>query len=185
MRITVLVGSPRRGGNTETLADALIAGAEAAGAEVTKITLRGKKIAPCVHCDYCHSHDRCAVTDDMTEIYDRLQKTDTLVFATPVYFFIMSAQLKAVIDRLYNPVRAAFPIRHTALLSVCADSAQKTFDPLRQTVAAIESYLGWKRVGEVTVYGISGKGDIAGNPALEKAKALGEKMAGLAEIYNL
>ena len=53
MRMTVLVGSPRKGGNTETLADALIAGAQAAGAEVTKFSVRGKKIAPCVNCDYC------------------------------------------------------------------------------------------------------------------------------------
>ena len=82
MRITVLVGSPRKNGNTETLADALIEGARAAGAEVTKYTLRGRKIAPCVNCDYCQTHDRCAVADDMADVYELLQKTDALVFAT-------------------------------------------------------------------------------------------------------
>jgi len=177
MRITVLVGSPRKNGNTETLADALIEGARAAGAEVTKYTLRGRKIAPCVNCDYCQTHDRCAVADDMADVYELLQKTDALVFATPVYFYNMSAQLKAVLDRLYNPVRKKFPIRLTALLSVCADDTQKAFDPLRVTFAAIEEYLGWKRAGEVTVCGLWKKGDIRGNEALEKAKALGEKMA--------
>jgi len=177
MRITVLVGSPRKGGNTETLCDALIAGAEAAGAQVTKVTLRGKKISPCVNCDYCQTHDRCAITDDMPEVYEALLRTDALVFATPVYFYTMSAQLKAAIDRLYNPVRGKLPIKYTVLLSVCADDTQKAFDPLKVTFAAIENYLNWKRVGEVTVTGMEKKGDIAGNEALAKAKALGEKLA--------
>ncbi len=178
MRITVLVGSPRKNGNTDTLADALIAGAQAAGAEVTKYALRGRKIAPCVNCDYCKTHDRCAVDDDMTAVYNLLQKTDALVFATPVYFYNMSAQLKALLDRLYNPVRAKIPVKLTALLSVCADDTQKAFDPLRATFAAIEDFLGWKRVGEVTVHGVEKKGDIVGNEALERARTLGEKIAG-------
>ena len=177
MRITVLVGSPRMGGNTETLADALVAGASAAGAEVVKYTLRGKKIAPCVNCDYCHTHDRCAIDDSMTEVYDLLLKTDVLVFATPVYFYTMSAQLKALLDRLYNPVRAKLPIRATALLAVCADDTQRAFDPLRATFAAIEDFLSWKRIGEVTVDSVEKKGDILGNEALAKARALGAKLA--------
>ena len=177
MRVTVLVGSPRKGGNTETLADAFVDGAQAAGAEVVKYTLRGKKIGPCVNCDYCQTHDRCAIADDMAEVYALLQNTDALVFATPIYFYNLSAQMKALLDRLYNPVRKTFPIRQTALLSVCADDTQRAFDPLRATVAAIEDYLGWKRVGEVTVDSVSAKSDILGNEGLAKAKALGAKLA--------
>ncbi|HNW86363.1 MAG TPA: flavodoxin family protein [Candidatus Limiplasma sp.] len=180
MRITVLVGSPRKGGNTETLADALIAGARSAGAEVVKFTVRGKKIAPCVNCDYCQTHDRCAIDDDMPEVYTLLSNTDALVFASPVYFYNLSAQLKALIDRLYNPVRARFPIRYTALLSVCADDTQRAFDPMRATIAAIEDYLGWKRLGEVTVDHLEKKGDIAGHEALARATALGQKLASAA-----
>lgn len=179
MRITVLVGSPRKGGNTDLLADALIAGAKAAGAEVTKFSLRGLKIGPCVHCDYCMTHDHCAIADDMPQAYDLLRKTDALVFATPIYFYTMSAQLKALIDRLHNPMRKTFPIRTTALLSVCEDNTQRTFDPLRATFAAIESYLGWKRAGEVMVDGLSAKGEIVGHEALGRARTLGEKLAGL------
>ena len=78
MRITVLVGSPRKGGNTETLADALIEGAKAAGAEVTKYSLRGKKIAPCLACDYCLSHDACVQRDDMAEVYALLLNTEPI-----------------------------------------------------------------------------------------------------------
>jgi multimeric flavodoxin WrbA len=177
MRITVLVGSPRKGGNTETLADALIEGAKAAGAEVTKYSLRGKKIAPCLACDYCLSHDACVQRDDMADVYELLLNTDALVLATPIYFYNMSAQLKAVFDRLYNPVRERFPIRRTALLSVCADDDPAAFDPLRQTLAAIEGYLGWTRVGEVTVANMDKKGDIAGNEALIRARELGDKLA--------
>ncbi|MCE5343584.1 MAG: flavodoxin family protein [Eubacteriales bacterium] len=177
MRITVLVGSPRKGGNTETLADALIQGAQEAGAEVTKFNLRGKKIAPCVNCDYCQTHDYCAIRDDMAEVYSLLLNTDALVFATPVYFYTMSAQLKALLDRLYNPIREKLPVKWTALLSVCADDTLKTFDPLLSTFAAIEDYLGWKRVGEVTVACMEKKGDIAGHEALARARELGEKLA--------
>ena len=177
MRITVLVASPRKGGNTDLLADAFIQGASAAGAEVTKFSLRGRKIGPCVHCDYCLTHDRCAIADDMPQVYELLAKTDALVFATPVYFYTMTAQLKALLDRLHNPVRKTFPIRETALLSVCEDDTLRAFDPLRATFAAIESYLGWKRVGEVLVDSVGAKGEIAGNEALARARALGEKMA--------
>ena len=180
MRITVLVGSPRKGGNTELLADALAGGARTVGADVTVFSLRGRKIGPCLNCDYCQSHDRCILRDDMDEVYDLLLHTDALVFATPVYFYTMSAQLKALIDRLYNPIRAQIPVRYTALLSVCADDTQAAFDPLRATFAAIEGYLGWEHVGAVTVEGLEKKGAIAGHPALGEARALGEKLAGLA-----
>ena len=177
MRITVLVGSPRKGGNTDLLADALIAGAQAAGAEVNKFSLRGKKIAPCVHCDYCQTHDRCAIADDMAEALELLQRTDALVLATPIYFYNMSAQLKALIDRLYNPARERIPVRWTALLAACADDTQRAFDPLRATLAAIEGFLGWRRVGEVTVDSVEKRGEIAGHDALRRARELGEKLA--------
>ena len=177
MRITILCGSPRKGGNTETLATALAEGARGAGADVTLYTLRGKKIAPCVNCDYCHTHDKCAIADDMADVYPLLQNTDALVFASPVYFYTMSAQLKALLDRLYNPVRATFPIRLTALLGVCADDTQRAFDPMKATFAAIEDYLGWQRVGEVTVDSVEKPGDLLGNDGVAKARALGEKLA--------
>ena len=177
MRITVLIGSPRKGGNTELLADAFIEGARAAGAVVTKYPLRGKKIAPCVNCDYCQTHDQCAIADDMAEVYDLLARTDAVVFASPIYFYTLSAQLKALIDRLYNPIRATFPIRATALLSVCADDTPRAFDPLRATFAAMEEYLNWQRVGEVMVDRVEKVGDILGNDGLTKARALGEKLA--------
>ena len=177
MRITVLVGSPRKGGNTEALAAALVGGVQAAGGQVVTYSLHGKKIGPCVSCDFCQTHDRCALQDDMADVYSLLQHTDVLVFASPVYFYTMSAQLKAVLDRLHNPVRAHFPIRATALLGVCADDTPAAFDPMRQTFAAIEAYLGWQRLGEVLVHSVEHKGDIAGNAGLAQARALGEKLA--------
>lgn len=178
MRITVLVGSPRKGGNTETLADALIAGVRAAGGEAVKYSLRGKKIGSCLSCDYCMTHDHCALKDDMAEVYSLMEQTDVLVFASPIYFYGMSAQLAALINRFHNPVRERFPIRATAVLGVCADEPQRTFAPMLATFAAIEEYLGWQRLGEVTVCGVENRGDIAGNDGLQKARALGEKLAG-------
>ncbi|NLI20310.1 MAG: flavodoxin family protein [Clostridiales bacterium] len=177
MRITILNGSPRKGGNTEALTRALAEGARQAGAEVTEFCVRGKRIGPCGNCDYCFTHEGCVLRDDMDEVYDLLLRTDALVFATPVYFYTMSAQLKALIDRLHNPVRAQMPVRTTAVLSVCADDDRAAFEPLLATFAAIEGYLGWRRVGEVTVANVEKKGEIAGHPALWEARSLGERLA--------
>ena len=172
-RITVLTGSPRTGGNTDMLADAFIVGAKGAGAEVTKISLADKKIHPCIDCQSCFRTKKCVYDDDMTAIYAQLAKTDILVLATPVYFYTFSAQLKAVLDRLHNPVRKSFPIIGAALLAVCADSGQETFDPIKSTFSAICDYEGWLNVGCVTVDKVERKGAIAGNKGLDLARDLG------------
>ena len=171
--ITVLVGSPRKNGNTEILADAFIGGAGGAGHSVTKITLRGKKISPCVNCDFCLNERRCAFDDDMTPIYETLIHTDILVFATPVYFYSFPAQLKCVIDRLHNPVRESFTVKGSVLLAVCEDDDDATFLPLSGTYGAIINYLGWKNLGSVLIRGVGKKGSVKGNPDLEKAALLG------------
>jgi Multimeric flavodoxin WrbA len=171
--ITVLIGSPRKNGNTEMLADAFIAGAESAGHNITKISLHGKKISPCLNCDMCKRAGRCVFDDDMTEIYKKLTETDVIVFATPIYFYNFSSQLKSVIDRMYNPVRNTFKIKNCVLLSVCEDSGEETFAPLSATYKAIAEFLHWENLGEVFIHSVGAKGAVKGNPGLEKARMLG------------
>lgn len=99
-RVLVLSGSPRRGGNSDLLCDEFLRGATEAGNPAEKIFLRSKKVAPCNACYFCKSSGgKCAIRDDMADILDRMQAADVIVMASPVYFYSIDAQMKAVIDR--------------------------------------------------------------------------------------
>lgn len=102
-RILVIASSPRKRANSELLADALIAGATAGGALVEKVRLRELKINYCTACDACQRSENapCIQQDDMALLLPRLLATDVLVFASPIYFFTMSGQLKVFLDRTY------------------------------------------------------------------------------------
>ncbi|MEM2942634.1 MAG: flavodoxin family protein [Candidatus Bathyarchaeia archaeon] len=103
MRVLGVVGSPRRGGNTEILVDEVLRAARDAGADVEKILLNELEIKPCrAECsDYCKRKGYCKIDDDMLPLYDKLFESDALVLGTPVYWYGPSAQLKAFIDRWY------------------------------------------------------------------------------------
>lgn len=98
--VLILSGSPRRGGNSDLLCDEFLRGALDAGNRAEKIFLRDKAIAPCSACYYCtQSGGVCATRDDMAGILDKMQAADVIVMASPVYFYSIDAQMKAVIDR--------------------------------------------------------------------------------------
>ena len=99
-KVLILSGSPRRGGNSDLLCDEFMRGALEAGNQAEKIFLRSKKVAPCNACYSCRqSGGQCAIRDDMAEILDKMQAADVIVMASPVYFYSIDAQMKAVIDR--------------------------------------------------------------------------------------
>lgn len=99
-KVLILSGSPRKGGNSDILCDEFAKGALANGHEVEKICVAERKIAPCLGCYYCKDHGgKCVLNDGMEEILQKIIAADVLVLATPVYFYSMCAQLKAVIDR--------------------------------------------------------------------------------------
>lgn len=98
--VLILSGSPRKGGNSDLLCDEFMRGALDAGNQAEKIFLRSKKVAPCNACYFCNqSGGKCAIQDDMSEILDKMQAADVIVMASPVYFYSIDAQMKAVIDR--------------------------------------------------------------------------------------
>ena len=99
-KVLILSGSPRKGGNSDILCDQFARGALEAGNEVKKIFVAEKKIAPCSGCYFCRNHGgRCALNDDMGDVLQAMIDSDVLVLSSPVYFYSLSAQLKAVIDR--------------------------------------------------------------------------------------
>ena len=102
-RIIVVKGSPREKGNSATLAKQVAAGAEAAGAQVESFYLHGMKIQPCDACDACRGDPAmdCIIDDDMQLLYPKLREADALVYASPIYWFTVTAQLKLFMDRCY------------------------------------------------------------------------------------
>ena len=173
MNILILAGSPRKDGNTELLAEAFAKGAvEHHHAEI--ISVRDYKVNPCLGCNACFKTDGiCAQTDDMALIYEKMNQADMLVIASPVYFYGISAQLKAVIDRFHNPIRDSFHIKKMALLLVGAASLPELFDAILAEYNLCLKFFDIEDAGKVLVRGVKDKGDINNTDALNKAYILG------------
>jgi hypothetical protein len=99
IRVLGIAGSPRRQGNTETLLDRFLAGAEGAGAQVEKIVVARLKIAGCIACDGCWDDGHCVVQDDFQPVYEKLVAADVIALAAPQFFRNVPSQVKALIDR--------------------------------------------------------------------------------------
>lgn len=174
-KILVLMGSPRNKGNTDLLAGAFIEGAKESGNSVTKINVCKNNISGCLNCKYCTKHKgKCVLKDGMDEIYPLLDKMDMIVFATPLYYYGFSSQLKAVIDRFHakSAVNGIKPMLESALLSVGADD-ESAFKALIETYKSIIDYLKWENQGIVIVPEAEEKGAILKTDGLERAKKLG------------
>lgn len=101
-KVLILEGSPRRNGNSAILSEEFARGAQEAGCSVEKVYIAGKKIAGCLGCNACYRNGgSCIQKDDMTEIREKMLAADVIVLASPIYFYSMTAQMKAVIDRTY------------------------------------------------------------------------------------
>ena len=99
MKILAICCSPRKKGNTEILLNEALAAAKKEGAEVELFTVAGKTIGPCLACNACREEGICAQKDDMQPLYDKMLEADGIIYGTPVYFYTLSAQCKAVMDR--------------------------------------------------------------------------------------
>ena len=173
-RIIVLTGSMRKGGNTDLLAQAFVRGA-CKKHDVEIISVADYKVNPCIGCNSCFDRENheCFQNDDMTKIYDKLKTADVLVIASPVYFYGISAQLKAVIDRLHTPMRNDFHIKKMALLLVGAATLPELFDSIILQYQLVLKFFNLEDEGMVLVRGVRDKGDIEGNEALKEAYDLG------------
>ena len=173
MNILIISGSPRKGGNTELLVDAFAKGA-AAHHHVEIVSVRDYKVNPCLGCNACFkANGICAQKDDMTILYEKMSQADMLVIASPGYFYGISAQLKAGIDRFHNPIRDTFPIKKMALLLVGAATLSELFDAILAEYNLCLKFFGIEDAGKVLVRGVKDKGDIMGTSFLEDAYQLG------------
>ena len=183
--VLVLLGSPRKKGNSSTLAGQIGKGTESMGAKVETLHLNSMKIRPCQACYACRKENSkgCAVDDDMQSIYPKMIESDAWVIASPVYWFSMSAQTKIFMDRWFaifaeSRKKAAFLGKRIAIAMSYADA-----DPfVSGCVNALRSfqdacnYVGANIVG--MVYGCADEaGEIKSNTALmQKAESLGKKL---------
>lgn len=172
-RVLILSGSPRKGGNSDTLCDQFMKGALEAGHEVEKI--QGKKVAPCLACYYCKDHKgECAIKDDMAEILQKMLDADVLVLASPVYFYSISAQLKAVIDRTVARW-LEFKNKEFYYIMTAAEDSDTVMDCTLECMRGFAECLeGSVERGVIYGKGVYQKGEISNHPAMQQAYEMGK-----------
>lgn len=180
-RVLGIVGSARRGGNTEILVDEILRGAEEAGAATEKVILARLKIAPCTGCDACQETGICIYQDDMPALWEKMRRSAVWVLGTPVYWWGPSAQFKAFLDRWYAKVflpedRALFAGRQIVLAVPLGDTdanvARHTVGMLNDAMAYVKA----KIVATIVAPGVNDRGEVCRYPeVLESARAAGRQ----------
>ena len=177
-RVLIVSASPRKNSNSEALALSFAEGARAAGHEVEFVSLRGKTVSFCRGCFVCQEKLRCVIHDDADEICRKAVSADVLVFATPIYYYEMSGQLKTLLDRL-NPL---FPSDYafTDVYMLTSAAEDESFVPQR----AISGLEGWidcferaKLAGTVVMGGVTAAGENPEHPALDLAYKMGKQIS--------
>ena len=173
--VLVLSTSPRKGGNSGALADALGRGAQEAGNQVEKITLYDKTIGFCKGCLSCQNTQRCIIRDDADAITQKMLTADVIAFATPIYYYGMCGQMKTLLDRANPLFAAAYQFRDIYLLAAAAEADEHTVD------GAVTGLQGWidcfekaRLAGTVFAGGVTAVGEIQGHPALQRAYETGK-----------
>ena len=175
-QILVISTSPRKGGNSDMLAEELIRGAREAGNDVEKVTLYDKTIGFCKGCLSCQNTQHCIIHDDAEVIAQKMLTADVIAFATPIYYG-MCGQMKTLLDRANALFASDYAFRDIYLLTAAAEEDD-------QVPARAESGLtGWidcfekaRLAGTVFAGGVNGPGETAGHPALERARAMGRQI---------
>lgn len=156
-KIIVVVGSGIKNGNTDRLANAFIKGAQEQGHEIRKVFLGDGVIQGCKGCGACQSGDGCVLQDRMQSIYPLFEASDTIVLASPLYFWTISASLKAFIERLYAISKEdIYPKRDCMLLMSAGDDTFWTFEQPVSYYRFVTKAIGWQDQGMVLAGGCQG-----------------------------
>lgn len=194
MRILGISGSPREGGNTETLLDEALEGARQAGAEIDKLEVGKLTYGGCIECNDCFETGECTIVDDMALVYDAIEAADRIIVASPIFFMGIPSQLKAIIDRCQQywalkyvlnqpfPRPDGAPERYAVFIGVGATKGDRLFDGTVQTLKYFFDAIEAKPLVEqyLLVRGVDDKGEIASNAdSLSAARELGASLVGL------
>ena len=176
-KVLVISTSPRKGGNSDTLADAFAQGAREVGHTVEKITLYDKTIGFCRGCLSCQTTQHCAIHDDAEPIVWKMLTADVIVFATPIYYYGMCGQMKTLLDRSNPLYSAEYRFRDIYLLAAAGEEDEHTVD------GAVTGITGWvdcfekaRLSGTVFAGGVTAVGDIQNHPAVQKAREMGRTL---------
>ncbi|WP_294499301.1 flavodoxin family protein [uncultured Gemmiger sp.] len=174
MKVLVINGSPRRGGNSDLLCDEFIRGAREAGHAVEKVALRDKTIAPCRACYACFRTGSCVQQDDMAELLDKIWQADVLLLASPTYFSTMSGPMKNMIDRLLPKWQDLGG--KDAYVIVTGHDGRAGLKLMGEELSTVLGNLGC-RVRQV-IWGehVWQKGEVLGTPAMDEAYRAGRAL---------
>ncbi len=178
-----ILGSPRRGGNSEILLDQCLKGAREKGATTIKLVLRDLKIAPCQGCNQCLTTGDCMVADGMREVHKALLQADAVVVASPIYFSGMTGQTKCMIDRCQclwareNLVgRKVGHPRRGAIILVGGDESA-VFRNAESELKAFMKGVGIEFRSELLVAGVEKAGEIRSREAeMRRALEMGQEL---------
>jgi multimeric flavodoxin WrbA len=184
MKVLGITCSPRKGGNTEILVKEALTGAREAGADVELLRIREMDLAPCDGCMTCHQSGECGIKDDMQHIYEKILAADGIIIGSPVYFWSISSQAKALMDRTYALRYPHHKLRNKVGGALVATGRRGSVNAL----SAINNFfLGHDMV--VAGLGISGYGTNKGEVkqdkrAMEGAKSLGKQIVQLTKVVQ-
>ncbi len=185
MKVLGIMGSPRIRGNTDLLLDEALKGARNHGAQVEKIIVDKLKVSPCREYYGCLRDGDCAIRDDMDGIYPKLLHADAVIVASPIFFYGLTAQLKALIDRCQALWARKYILkqdlpgsdRKGVFIAVGATRGKKLFDGAILTVKYFFEAIGVEYVDELLVTGVDKRGEIEEHPtALSDAFELGKRL---------
>ena len=176
--IVVITTSLRNGSNSDILAERLIKGAEDAGNRVEHVSLKGKEIRYCIGCLACQKTQKCVLKDDAAEIVGKVKNADTLVFATPIYYYEMSGQMKTLLDRLNPLYPSDYKFRKVYLLTTAAEDAASVPEKAESGLQGwVDCFAKAEFGGALFCGGINDPGAAAENgPALQKAYDFGKQL---------
>ena len=183
MRVIAIVGSPRENSNSGILAEEVLRGAAEEGAETQVFFTKDMKMVGCQGCSACKKEGRCIQEDDMTPLYGEIDKADAVVFASPVYMFAMSGQLKLVLDRLFALLGSDFKSRlpkgkRLGLVFTQGMSNAEEYSAYFDSVGEILHRLGFEKPTDVIVGAGLGAPGLASEERelLDSARALGKRL---------
>lgn len=175
-KVLILSGSPRKNGNSDLLCNEFMKGALEAGHEAEKIRVQEKKIGYCTACYACKEHGICTIKDDMAELLQKMIDCDVMVLSSPVYFYSIDAQLKAVIDR---SVARWTEVKNKEFYYIVTaadgekEAAETTINCFRGYADCVD---GAKEMGIIYGMGAYEKGEIIGTKAMIDAYEMGKQV---------
>lgn len=176
-KVVIVSSTFRKNGNSDVLAEEFARGAKDTSNEVAKINIRDINLQFCIGCLSCNKTAKCVLKDSMNELYDTFQNADILVFATPIYYYAVSGQLKTFLDRL-NPLYVRNnKFKEVYLLATAAENEKSAMDgAIKDIQGWVDCFDGVKFSGVVYGIGVNSVGEINNTNAPEEAYKMGKSI---------